>query len=80
MGDPLSSPPADSLIKASKFSNDPNAVKNEAAFITKDLPAVFLPNADLVFAWKGISGPPDSFANLTQYSFTPEYWYRTSGK
>jgi peptide/nickel transport system substrate-binding protein len=75
-----SSPTADKLIKASKFSNDPNAVKNEAAFITKDLPAVFLPNADLVFAWKGISGPPDSFANLTQYSFTPEYWYRTSGK
>jgi hypothetical protein len=30
-----------------------------------------------VFAWKGISGPPDSFANLTQYAFTPEYWYLT---
>jgi peptide/nickel transport system substrate-binding protein len=75
-----SSPTADKLIKDSKFSNNPNAVKDEAAFITKDLPAVFLPNADLVFAWKGISGPPDSFANLTQYSFTPEYWYRTSSK
>ncbi|HEX3907662.1 MAG TPA: ABC transporter substrate-binding protein [Mycobacteriales bacterium] len=73
-----SSPEADKLIKASKFSSDPNAVKDEAAFITKDLPAVFLPNPDLIFAWKGISGTPDSFANLTQYSFTPEYWYLTS--
>ncbi len=73
-----SSPEADKLIKASKFSANPTAVKDEAAFITKDLPAVFLPNPDLIFAWKGISGPPDSFANLTQYSFTPEYWYLTS--
>jgi peptide/nickel transport system substrate-binding protein len=73
-----SSPEADKLIKASKFSNNPNAVKNEAAFITKDLPAVFLPNQDLIFAWKGISGPPDSFATLTQYGFLPEFWYRTS--
>jgi peptide/nickel transport system substrate-binding protein len=72
-----SSPTADKLIKDSKFSSDPNAVKNEASFITKDLPAIFLPNSDQVFAWKGISGPPDSFANLTQYAFTPEYWYLT---
>jgi peptide/nickel transport system substrate-binding protein len=75
-----SSPTADKLIKASKFSADPNAVKNEAAFITKDLPGIFLPNQDLIFAWKGISGPPDSFATLTQYGFTPEYWYLTSSK
>jgi peptide/nickel transport system substrate-binding protein len=72
-----SDPTADRLIKASKFSSNPNAVRDEAAYITKNLPAVFLPNNDLIFAWKGISGPPDSFANLTQYSFTPEYWYLT---
>jgi peptide/nickel transport system substrate-binding protein len=72
-----SSPTADKLIKDSKFSSNPNAVKDEAAFLTKDLPAIWLPNADLVQAWKGISGPPDSFSNLTQYSFTPEYWYLT---
>jgi peptide/nickel transport system substrate-binding protein len=71
------SPTADKLIKASKFSSNPNAVRDEAAFITKDLPGIFLPNQDLIFAWKGISGPPDSFANLTQYGFTPEYWYST---
>jgi hypothetical protein len=29
-----------------------------------------------VFAWKNtLSGPPDSFAVLTQYYITPEYWY-----
>ena len=47
-------------------------------WFTKDLPAIFLPNTDLVFVWKGISGPPDSFSNNTQYYFTPEYWYLTS--
>jgi peptide/nickel transport system substrate-binding protein len=73
-----SNPTADRLINASKFSSNPNAVKNEAAFLTKDLPAIFLPNTDLVFVWKGISGPPDSFSNNTQYYFTPEYWYLTS--
>jgi peptide/nickel transport system substrate-binding protein len=73
-----SNPTADKLIRDSRLSSDPNAVKNEASFITQNLPAIFLPNPDLIFAWKGISGPPDSFANLSQYSFTPEYWYRTS--
>ena len=34
----LQQPEADKLIKASKFSANPNAVKAEAAFITKDLP------------------------------------------
>jgi hypothetical protein len=32
-----------------------------------------------VFAWKKtLSGPPDSFASLTQSSFTPELWYFTT--
>jgi len=70
-------PEADRLIRASKYSSNPNAVRAEAAFITKDLPGIFLPNQDLIFAWKGISGPPDSFSNLTQYEFSPEYWYLT---
>jgi peptide/nickel transport system substrate-binding protein len=73
-----SNPTADRLINASKFSTNPSAVKNEAAFLTKNLPAIFLPNNDQVIAWKGISGPPDSFSAFTQYYFTPEYWYLTS--
>jgi peptide/nickel transport system substrate-binding protein len=72
-----SSSQANKLITASKFSSDPSAVKDEASYLTTDLPGIFLPNPDLVFAWKGVSGPPDSFANMTQYFFTPEYWYLT---
>jgi peptide/nickel transport system substrate-binding protein len=68
---------ANQLITASKFSSNPSAVKNEASYLTNNLPGIFLPNPDLVFAWKGVSGPPDSFANMTQYFFTPEYWYLT---
>jgi peptide/nickel transport system substrate-binding protein len=72
-----SNPVVNRLIKASKFSSNPNAVRDEAAYITKELPGIFLPNQDLIFTWKGISGPPDSFATLTQYEFLPEYWYVT---
>ena len=68
---------ADALIKASKFSPNPSALKNEAAFITQDLPGIFGPNEDRIEAWKGISGPPDSFSDFSQFGFTPEYWYRT---
>jgi peptide/nickel transport system substrate-binding protein len=71
-------PQADQLISASVSSSDPNAVKNEAAYLTTQQPVLFQPNADQVFAWKKtLSGPPDSFANLTQSVFTPELWYFT---
>jgi peptide/nickel transport system substrate-binding protein len=72
-----SDPKADALIKASEFSSNPNAVKNEATYITEQLPAIFQPNPDLIYAWKGISGPPDSFAALSQYGLNPQYWYVT---
>jgi peptide/nickel transport system substrate-binding protein len=53
-------------------------VKSEAAYLTAQQPGLFQPNADFVFAWtKTLSGPPDSFANLTQCYFTPEQWYFT---
>jgi peptide/nickel transport system substrate-binding protein len=66
---------ADKLIEESKFSNNPDAVKNEASYITHILPGIFGPNEDRISAWKGISGPPDSFSSLSQFGFTPEYWY-----
>jgi peptide/nickel transport system substrate-binding protein len=72
-----SDPKADQLIKASEFSSDPNAVKSEASYLTQQLPGIFGPNEDRIYAWKGVSGQPDSFANLTQFAFTPEYWYLT---
>jgi len=68
---------ADALIKASEFSNNSSAVKNEAGYLTQNLPGLFTPNEDRIWAWKGISGPPDSFAALTQEAYLPEYWYVT---
>jgi peptide/nickel transport system substrate-binding protein len=79
-----SDPQADTLIKASISSSDPNAVKNEASYLTTNQPGLFQPNPDAggngscVIVWsKSMSGNPDSFANLTQFLFTPEFWYFT---
>ena len=73
-----SDPEADKLIKASVSSPDPNAVKNEVAYLTAQQPALFQPIADSVFVWKKtLSGPRSSFASLTQYYLTPEFWYFT---
>ena len=73
-----SDPQADSLINASVNSANPDAVRAEATYLTAQQPALFQANADVVFAWKKtLSGPPDSFANLTQYYMTPESWYIT---
>ena len=73
-----SDPQADALIDASISSSDPDAVRNEAAYLTTQQPVLVQPNADVVYAWKKtLSGPPLSFASLTQYLFTPELWYFT---
>lgn len=69
---------ANKLIHNSEFSSDPSAVQKEASYITQNLPSIFTPNEDRLYAWKGISGPPDSFSDLTQFAFTPEFWYVTS--
>jgi hypothetical protein len=52
------------------------AVKSEGQFLSTSLPVLWLPSQDIIWAWsKDLSGPPDSFASLTQEAFTPEYWY-----
>jgi peptide/nickel transport system substrate-binding protein len=71
-----SNPEADALISASVTSINPSAVRNEASYLTQQQPGLFQPDFDVVVAWKSdISGTPASFANLTQYWTTPEYWY-----
>jgi len=73
-----SDPQADSLINASVNSTNPDAVKAESAYLTAQQPALFQANADVVVVWKKtLSGPPGSFASLTQYYLTPESWYFT---
>lgn len=74
-----SNPTADRLIEASVTSSDPQAVKDEASFLSKDVPVLWLPNHDSIRAWKTtVSGDPASFENLTQYYVTPEFWYFTT--
>ena len=73
-----SNPVADKLIGASVASGDPAAVRAEASFLTANQPVLFQPDADWIAVWKkDLSGPSASFANLTQFSLTPEYWYFT---
>ncbi|MGH9043941.1 MAG: ABC transporter substrate-binding protein, partial [Acidimicrobiales bacterium] len=69
---------ATSDIEASVYGKASDAVTKEGAFLERNLPGIFLPNPDAVIAWKStLSGPPASFANLTQIELTPEYWHFT---
>lgn len=71
-----SDPKADKLINASVNGNDPNAVQAEMAYLRTNLPVLWLPTADQIWAWKTtLSGPTDAFANLPTSVLTPEYWY-----
>jgi peptide/nickel transport system substrate-binding protein len=71
-----SDPKADELIHNDVYSTDPNAVQKDAAYLTEQVPALFMPNNDRVWAWKNtLSGPPDAFAALTQFTWLPEQWY-----
>lgn len=70
-----SSATADSLINASVYSTNPNAVKKEISYITQQQPALFQPNPDEVTAFKDtLTGPANSFTDSSQYQFSPEYW------
>jgi peptide/nickel transport system substrate-binding protein len=71
-------PTANKLITDSVTGSNLDAVKNEASYLTENQPGLFQPNADTVVVWKKtLSGPPDSFSNLTQSFLTPEFWYWT---
>jgi peptide/nickel transport system substrate-binding protein len=73
-----SNPQADKLINASVFGANATAVKNEVGFLAANLPALFQPDADHVYAWKKtLSGPQASFWELPQFSLNPELWYFT---
>jgi len=74
-----SDPTADKLINASVFGANASAVRTEAAYIAQNLPALFQPESDHVYAWKtNLSGPQSSFWELPQFSVNPEQWYFTS--
>jgi peptide/nickel transport system substrate-binding protein len=74
-----SNPTADSLINASISGPNPSAVSNELSFFAQDLPVLWQPVRDHIYAWKSniSSNTADAFENLTQYTVTPEFWYTT---
>jgi peptide/nickel transport system substrate-binding protein len=73
-----SSTEANTLINASVYGGNPSAVKNEASYLAENLPALFQPDSDHVYAWKNtLSGPQSSFWELPQFSVNPELWYFT---
>jgi peptide/nickel transport system substrate-binding protein len=79
-----SDPTANKLITASISSSNPDAVQQEASYLTEQQPGLFQPNADDVFgttgllAWKkNVSGPPSSFEALTQPDWEPQFWFLT---
>ena len=72
----FSEPTANSLISASVAGGNSTAVKSELTYIDAHYPGLWEPQPDLIYAWKkSLSGPPPSFATLTQYFFNPEEWY-----
>jgi peptide/nickel transport system substrate-binding protein len=74
-----SNPQANALINASISGSNPSAVTNELSFFQTNLPVLWQPSRDHIYAWKtDISATnPSAFENLTQYDSTPEFWYIT---
>jgi len=72
-----SNPTADSLINSSVLGSNPSAVTSEASFFTTNLPVLWQPELDYIWAWKTniSSTEPAGIENLTQYDNTPQYWY-----
>jgi peptide/nickel transport system substrate-binding protein len=69
---------ANSLINASISSSNPLAVKNELAYLATQLPVIYQPENDTVWAVsKKLSGALNSFESLTQAQMNGEYWYFT---
>jgi peptide/nickel transport system substrate-binding protein len=69
-------PTANTLIHNSVYGNNPDAVTAEASYLAKSVPAIFMPNQDLLIAVSNkVGGPADSFLALTAYQTYPQYWY-----
>jgi peptide/nickel transport system substrate-binding protein len=71
-------PTANTLINNSVYGSDPKAVTKEASYLTTNLPGLFMPNNDYIFAVnKRIGSSADGFLALTQQVDLPQYWYVT---
>jgi peptide/nickel transport system substrate-binding protein len=71
-----SDPTADKLINLSVYGTNPGAVVNEASYLTKDIPLLFMPNSDYIFAVsKKVGGASSSFLALTELQNFAQFWY-----
>ena len=72
-------PMANTLMDASVHSGDPNAVKTEADYFSKNPPVFFMPDNDYLLAVniKKVAGPSDGWTAMTQQQWYPQYWYVT---
>ncbi|MHB1809154.1 MAG: ABC transporter substrate-binding protein [Solirubrobacteraceae bacterium] len=71
-----SSPEANKLIAASVNGTNTTAVKNESAYLTEDMPDMFFPNQDKIYAVSNkVGGTASSFLALTQYIPLYQFWY-----
>jgi len=69
-------PKMDAVIERSVYGTDPNAVTREASYEAVALPALFLPNYDLIYAISNrVGGDPKSYLALTQFGFWPQFWW-----
>jgi peptide/nickel transport system substrate-binding protein len=67
---------ANSLIHNSVYGSSTTAVTDEASYLTQQVPALFMPNPDLVYAVSTkVGGSAQSFTDLTQYATFPQFWY-----
>jgi peptide/nickel transport system substrate-binding protein len=72
-------PQADKLITASVTSNNPDAVKAEASYLTAQQPGLFQPNYDFIAVWKdNVSGQPAAIQAMTQSVLNTELMYLTN--
>jgi peptide/nickel transport system substrate-binding protein len=72
-----SDPTANKDIQASVYSSNPNAVTNEASYLTKSVPALFMPNSDLIIDVnnKVHAASSRAFLPLTQYTPFGQYFW-----
>jgi peptide/nickel transport system substrate-binding protein len=71
-------PKTDQLVNASVTGGSPDAVKNEASYLTQVQPSLFQPNPDYIVVWKNdVSGQPAAIKAMTQYQLNTELMYKT---
>jgi len=71
-----SDPKADQLIEASTTGSSTDAVTQEDAYLTQQMPGLFQATQDNIVVWKKtMSGNPNAYASLTQFQLQAEFMY-----